>query len=293
MPDRTLSKQLAFKLGGSGGFGLAAFVFYVLSRSNQYEKGNEFLGFQKRCQLGLVGFCGLGLLSFPGEASFWPSALPAVVTSIIMIAVRIGGLVVALGGWLKDCTDLRWRKELQYGLSDNWRGLKVHDKKKSLFYRNCVFVIFFAILSNVMQAIFQYRYQDALELSSLTGSLHVSAVSRLLLVSSLLFSLKLASETETFPSDIKWQTNWALAAWAGLVGIGQCVSFHPSIQVTRNRIEMLTLSGLLFAKGLKVFRQSDATNERSGTFDDDSESDDTSQDDDIDDGEVGNGKDEV
>jgi len=50
MPDRTLSKQLAFKLGGASGFGLAAFVFYLLSKSSQYEdQGNEFVNFQKRC----------------------------------------------------------------------------------------------------------------------------------------------------------------------------------------------------------------------------------------------------
>jgi hypothetical protein len=157
MPDRTLSKQLASKLGGSGGFGLSAFVFYVLSKSNQYENGNEFSGFQKRCQLGLVGFCSLGLLSFPGEAAFWPTAFPAVVTSVIMMAVRIGGLVVALGGWLKDCSVMRWHKELKYGLSDNWHGLKVQNKRKSLFYRNCIFLVLFAMFSNFMAAMFQYR----------------------------------------------------------------------------------------------------------------------------------------
>ena len=161
MPDRTLSKKLASKLGGASGFGLAAFVFYVLSKPSQYEQGNEYASFQKRCQLALVGFCGLGLLSFPGEASFWSTALPAIVTSVIMTAVKMGGLVVALRGWIKSREgDLRWHKELRYGFLDTFRGWKVQDKKKSLFYRNSVIIFCFAMFSNAMEAIFQYRVRN-------------------------------------------------------------------------------------------------------------------------------------
>jgi len=137
------------------------------------------------------------------------------------------------------------------------------------------------MFSNFMEAIFQYRYREALELSSFGGSLHVSAVSRLFLVSSLLFSLKLAAESNnSFPSDFEWQINWALAAWAGLVGIGQCVKFYPLFQISSNRIEMLTLSGLLFIKGLKIFRREATTSSGNGIYSDaDSpNSDETSED---------------
>jgi hypothetical protein len=98
-------------------------------------------------------------------------------------------------------------------------------------------------------------------------------------VSSLLFSLKLAAESDQFPKRVFWKLNWALALWAGVgtcyciesktriplffssqnrsiivsVGLGQCVSYP--FRFSFKRVEMLTFSLLLFLKGFKVYKQ--------------------------------------
>jgi hypothetical protein len=83
-------------------------------------------------------------------------------------------------------------------------------------------------------------------------------------VSSLLFSLKLAAESDQFPKRVFWKLNWALALWAGVgtcyciesktrIGLGQCVSYP--FRFSFKRVEMLTFSLLLFLKGFKVYKQ--------------------------------------
>jgi hypothetical protein len=159
MPDKTLTQRLATKWGGASGFGISAFVFHLLSIQEDTSEQNreEYAGFVKRCQLGLAGFCALGLFSIPGEAAFWSTPGPAMMTSALMTLTRLGGLMVSFRGWTENVTELRLHKELWNGWLDNLRGWKVQDKKKSLFYRNSLFIVGMSLISNILEGIFQLR----------------------------------------------------------------------------------------------------------------------------------------
>lgn len=157
IPDSTSTKKLASKWGGAGGFGIAAFVLHILSKDTMPGS----VDFVKRCHLGLLGFSFLGILSVPGEAGFWPHGpiVPALLTSSLMTVTRLLGIWVALKGWafhIKD-SSFRWTEELWNGTKDNFKGLRIQDKKKGLFYRNSLLVVWLATISNVFQAKFQLQ----------------------------------------------------------------------------------------------------------------------------------------
>jgi hypothetical protein len=156
IPDRTLTKKLATKWGGAAGFGLAAYWSHVLSKAAQKDRLSSDT--YKRGNLGLFGFSVLGLAALPGEAGFWPHATPAIATSAILTIVRIVGAVVSIWGWkvgiLKGVSPIQ---ELWNGCKNNLRGLRVQEKKKSLFYRNALLIVLFSMFSSVMEWNFQLR----------------------------------------------------------------------------------------------------------------------------------------
>jgi hypothetical protein len=157
-PDKTQTKQLASKIGGAAGFGLASGASYILSGANEDDRlsSDTF----KRLNLGVLGFSILGMACVPGEAAFFATATPAMVTSLSMLVTRIVGASVAYQGWTRGIASYSTPVQaLVEGMKSNIRGLKVkrQDKKKSLFYRNCMLLVMLGMFSNAMGGIFDIR----------------------------------------------------------------------------------------------------------------------------------------
>jgi hypothetical protein len=169
IPDRTLTQELASKWGGSCGFGMGAFLLHLLSEDSSAEireaqmptvtKSEEYENFVKRCHLGLLGFSAFGLFAMPGEAAFWPgNPTLSLLTGALMTVTRMGGIWVAFQGWVYQIKDKnQWTNELWCGMKQNIKGLRIKDKKKGLFYRNSLLVVWGALISNFLQVIFQLR----------------------------------------------------------------------------------------------------------------------------------------
>eukprot|EP00980_Cylindrotheca_fusiformis_P016616 scaffold4973_cov135-Cylindrotheca_fusiformis.AAC.34 len=202
IPDKTFMRQLSTKWSGAGGFGIAAFVFHLLQHQHQSSEegiitmmmmvegdGNtiisnsssssssleedEYANFVKRSQLGLAGFFALGLFSIPGEAAFWPTPIPALITCGLITVARIGGLIVSLRGgrrnWQHHTTPNVTKNVWYGGLLDTFHGLKVQDKKKSLFYRNTALIMALGMISNFLEGIFRFRVRIYITVHSVDG----------------------------------------------------------------------------------------------------------------------------
>jgi hypothetical protein len=165
IPDKTLTKRLASKWGGAAGFGLASYLSYILQQQRtlascetetKIESDNDTY---RRANLGLLGFCVFGLVALPGEAGFWPQAAPAMVTAACLMGVRVFGAIVAYRGWHQGiiASGVNPMRELWNGTKGNLRGLRVLDKKKSLFYRNALLLVLFGMFSNWMEGLFGLR----------------------------------------------------------------------------------------------------------------------------------------
>ena len=163
MPDKTLSKKIATKIGGAAGFGLAAGTNYILGGANEQDRLDRDT--YKRLNVGILGFSILGLAGVPGEAAFFPTATPAILTSLFMFAIRIVGAIVAYQGWNRGIlpTGSTPLQELLQGTKANFRGVrvKVANKKKSLAYRNCMLLVMFGMFSNFMGGIFDIRVSSS------------------------------------------------------------------------------------------------------------------------------------
>lgn len=267
MPDRTLTKKLASKLGAAGGFGVAAALARMLAEAT--NKGRLHSPTYKRLNVGLLGFSFLGLSSVPGEAAFLPTAGSAVILAAVMNATRILGVIVSYSGWSMGVVNpvsvqpsdrnvallspKKATEELMSGSFSTFKDLKVQkeNKKKSLTYRNFLLLVLVSMVSCLLEGIFCVRYYGStLGKSMFDISLQWSGVARLFLISTVMFSLKdLADRDRMTTGTIFIKLNLLVASWAALVSVGQSINITGS---TGKRIEMLALSLLFLIKGLKA-----------------------------------------
>jgi hypothetical protein len=97
MPDRTNTAQLASKVGGAAGYGLAAGTCYILAGATSHDRlGSDTY---KRLNVGLFGSSLLSLIAIPGEAAFHPSFGVAVLLLSFMGFVKGYGASVSYNGW--------------------------------------------------------------------------------------------------------------------------------------------------------------------------------------------------
>ena len=97
MPDRTNTVQLASKMGGAAGFGLAGGTSYILAGATSHDRlGSDTY---KRLNVGLLGFSSLSLVAIPGEAAFHPSFGVAVLLLAFLGFVKGFGAIVSYKGW--------------------------------------------------------------------------------------------------------------------------------------------------------------------------------------------------
>ena len=176
IPDKTWTKELASKWGGAAGYGIGSYIFHILNERD-LDNDND-VDFYKRLQLGLAGFCAFGLLALPGEAAFWPSPSMAILSSLLLTFVKLFGLLVSFEGWKKNL-DMRWNNELWYGWLNNLKSLKVSDRKKGLFYRNSLLLIWLGIISNGFQSFFQLRVSEKESFPKLMKSIDSSTFGKM------------------------------------------------------------------------------------------------------------------
>lgn len=261
MPDRTMTTLLATKLGGSAGFALAAGLCHILHVAATHDRLSSDT--YKRLNVGLLGFCVLGLTAVPGEAAFMNSAEHALVVSIFLTAVKSFGVFLSLSGWRYGVfnsgvvTTKRMLRELANGTKESLKGLRVQDNKKALTYRNCLVLVCIGILSSFMEGLFSIRYQKEFTRTWFEISLQWSAVSRLFMISTMIYSLKDAAERDRLTGTTFIQMNILVGFWASVVGLGQAV--YPLGFAAYRGVEMFAFSLPFFLKAYKSLKaKSDA-----------------------------------
>jgi len=173
MPDRTMTTLLASKCGGAAGYLLAAGLSYILAGANEHGRlGSDTY---KRLNIGLLGFCVLGLFALPGEAAFLPAFVPAVLLSGLTTSLKVYGAIVSYIGWRRGVEKEigRWPAfapremlDLLYeGSKETFKGLKVQDKKKALTYRNCLVIVCISMFSAFMEGLFNIRVRISAEIN--------------------------------------------------------------------------------------------------------------------------------
>jgi len=257
IPDRTASTLLASKYGGAAGYAIAGGLCHILAGAN--EKDRLSSDTYTRLNVGLLGFSALGILFAPAEAGFFFTAPPAIILSLIMTLAQGYGILVSFLGWKRGVdpagtvglkqTPQNLVNELRDGTKTTLKGLRVENAKKALAYRNSLIVVAFGIVSCAMEGFFNWRYREALQRSWFEVSLQGSAVSRLFMISTILYSLKDAAERDRLTGTTFIQLNWMLALWSSLVGIGQAI--YPMGFVLYRGIAMLSFSLLFVTKAVK------------------------------------------
>jgi hypothetical protein len=283
IPDRTLTAQLAAKLGGAAGYGLAAGVSYILAKAAAASKQQLNSETYKRLNVGLLGFSIMGLAAVPGEAGFFYTLAPAMILSAMLLAVHVFGMVVSYTGWKYAVVDVprmtlvpddptatdRANKsnstpissEIQQLAKELWRGTKstvegcwrVQNTKKALTYRNCLLLVLTGCFSHFMDGIFHLRYQDVFHTSWFESSLAWSGVARLFFISTMVYSLKDAAERDRLTGTTFIQINVMIGAWAALVGLGQAI--NPLGMQGYRGVTMFSLSLPFFIKAIKAIKQ--------------------------------------
>lgn len=255
IPDRTMTKRLASKLAGVAGFGTAAGTCHILACANEHNRlGSDTY---KRLNIGLFGFSMIGLASIPGEAGFCRSAGAAMIFSSFMGIVRLFATVVSFMGWKRgidqrdgmNLVTSKMTNELWKGTKRTFEGLKVQHKKKALTYRNSLILVLFGVFSSFMEGLFKLRYRKALRLSWFDVSLQWSAIARLFLISTMIYSLKDAAERDRLTGSTFIELNILVGCWALLVAMGQSI-WQINFVASRG-VEFFAFSMPFFIKAIK------------------------------------------
>mmetsp|Transcript_18724 Transcript_18724/g.26408 ORF Transcript_18724/g.26408 Transcript_18724/m.26408 type:complete len:392 (+) Transcript_18724:64-1239(+) len=228
IPDKTHTIRLATKWGGAAGFGLASGVSYMLADAADHNQlQNDTC---KRLNLGLLAFSGIGLFSVPGEAAFHPKFGPAIILILSMFLTRLYSCIVSYKGWKQGGINLQTNndreeqeqvnnnsllKELWVGIPSIIRGLRTKHKSAN-GYRNLLLLVFTGIFSTILQGVNLMEHSKPL----FDVSLQWSAVSRLCLISTMIFCLKDAAENDRLTSTTSIQLNILTGSWALLVALG-------------------------------------------------------------------------
>ncbi|KAL7556808.1 hypothetical protein ACA910_005243 [Epithemia clementina (nom. ined.)] len=264
IPDHTATVQLAAKFGGAAGYGMAGGLCHILASANDNDRlsSDTYL----RLNLGLLGFSGLGILFVPAEAGFFFKFPPALVLSMILTLAQAYGVLLSFLGWRRgvDPTAIQSIEELVQELKDgtisSLRGMRVENAKQALGYRNCLLMVVSGIFSNMMEGNFNFRYREALRRSWFDVSLNGSAVSRLFMVATMIYSLKDAGERDRLSGTTFIQLNVLIGLWAMLVALGQ--SIYPLGFAFHRGVEMCAFSLFFLAKALKSFIQKQQNKKR-------------------------------
>jgi hypothetical protein len=190
MPDRTLTKRLASKVGGASGFGLATGVSYWLAKATpvDHDDDDDDDGTLQRLNVGLLGFSSLGLLAVPGEAAFLPTPGLAMLLSGFMSAARLFGIMVAYRGWIRGISTTgaislrsprKAIRDLLQGAHATLQGMRISKdtKKRSMTYRNSLLLVLASMGSYFMEGLFCIRVSTVPLKRCLVGKADTNACS--------------------------------------------------------------------------------------------------------------------
>jgi len=223
IPDKTHTVRLATKWGGAAGFGLASGVSYILAEAaSRNQLGSDSY---KLLNLGLLGFSVIGLFSVPGEAAFHPNLGPAMALILSMFLVRLFSCMVSFNGWKQgtlqsDDDEQKYRdhsllKELLIGTMSTIGGLRTKHKRGN-GYRNLLLLVVAGMFSSILQGLNLMEHSRPL----FDVSLQWSVLSRLFLISTMIFCLKDAAENDKLTSTTSIQLNILIGGWASLAALG-------------------------------------------------------------------------
>ena len=99
--------------------------------------------------------------------------------------------------------------------------LRVKNAKKALAYRNLLVCVLVGLVSSLFEGLFDIRYQEAFKRSAFDISIQWSAISRLFLISTMIYSLKDAAERDRLTGSTFIQMNILVGSWALAVGFAQ------------------------------------------------------------------------
>jgi hypothetical protein len=244
--------MVSTKFGGAAGYGMAAGLCHILKGAAKHNRLNSDT--YKRLSVGLLGFTLLSLFALPGEAGFLPTAVPSVVLFMILTLSRLLGASAAYRGWVQGvrgdakASPRQLGKELYQGTLDSIKGLRVQFKQKALTYRNLLLIVIVSCFSSIMEGIFDLRYKKDLLIGNFEISLQWSAVARLFMISTMIYSLKDAAERDRLTGTTFIQLNLMIGLWAVLVGIGQAI--YPLGFAAYRGVEMFIFSGPFFVRAI-------------------------------------------
>lgn len=237
------------------------FSFWTyFGREGAYDNNRLGSDTYKRLNLGLFAFMVVGLFAIPGEAGFLPSAIGAMVISVLLTVLRLYGAALAWKGWEHGVGDSSLNKlwsEFVNGTREMIKGLRVQDQKKALTYRNMLVLIVFGTISSFFDGIFILRYMKEFNRSLFDVTLKLSAVGRLLMISTMIYSLKDAAERDRLTGTTFIQLNVLVGTWAVLVGLGQAV--FPFGFAANHGVEMFAFGLPFLIKALKSQKEKTET----------------------------------
>lgn len=217
MPDRTKAVKLGSKYAGSAGYGLAAGTCHILADATSNDRLSSDT--YKRLNGGLFFFCFISLFAIPGEAAFHPQFGPAILLMMAMAFMKGWGCSVAYEGWKTGVEESSGRNasvtakqlaaEFGHGIKSTASGI-FRTPRKGFVYLLYLLVVLAGGFSAVMEAQFYMKYSAPL----FDISLQWSAFARLVLVSSMVYSLKDAAERGRLTGTTFIQMNFMVALWA-------------------------------------------------------------------------------
>lgn len=158
IPDRTNTAQLASKLGGAAGYGLAAGTCYILAGATSHDHlGSDTY---KRLNVGLFGSSLLSLVAIPGEVAFHPSFGVAILLLSFMGFVKGYGASVSYNGWRRgvDPESDAWApakmiREFLSGVKSTLGGV-YNTPRNGFVYLVCFLLVLAGGFSALMQGMF-------------------------------------------------------------------------------------------------------------------------------------------
>jgi hypothetical protein len=235
-PGGTTDKWLPTKFGGAGGYLVAGQLCNILQTA--CKAGRLRSDTYKRLNIGLC-FFGITWWALPAEAGFVAKASSAVLLTVLLSAAKVFGVVLGLHGWQYGVNPesgpqqegvklfgfvqpLILAQSLLEGTWDTLKGcVRVQYPKKALAYRNLLLLVVAGIISTMFQGWFDVRYSEAFDRSALDFSLEWSTLSRLGMISTMIYSLKDAAERDRLNGSTFIRLNVLVGSWAILVGLAQ------------------------------------------------------------------------
>lgn len=244
-PDRSLGTMLLQQWSGGAGYACAAALWDILHTAN--ANGLQGSDTYKRLHIGLALFSIINLFAVPGEAGFFLLSHQRIVFSLLT-GIRILGATTALWGWNASLKKPAL-KELTTGIVGTLKGLRVVDRKKALSYRNSMLLVVATGISSFLQGRFLLSYQKEFLTTNFEISLKWSAVARLSMLATMIFTLKDAAERDRLGGTTFIQLNTLVGLVAVAAGMGQ--ASYPSGAAARRGILFFFFSGLFFLRAYR------------------------------------------